>query len=167
MLNVEEFRTLVVRPTIAGLDMHSQAAENLLVGTAVQESGLRHLIQRGGGPALGLYQMEPATYRDIFDYIERKGQTFINRIFLGAGAQSYERYSMESFRSGRETPMDMTWNLRFATVMARVHYWRVSEPLPDADDIEGLGRYWKQYYNTPQGHGTVDQFVENYQTHVL
>lgn len=61
----------------------------------------------------------------------------------------------------------MTWNLRFATAMARIHYWRVPEPLPDADDIDGLARYWKQHYNAPLGHGTAEQFAENYRTHAL
>jgi hypothetical protein len=26
--------------------------------------------------------------------------------------------------------------------MARIKYYRVPKPLPDADDVEGLGEYW-------------------------
>lgn len=74
MLDIEEFRTLVVRLTISAMDMHSQAAENLLVGTAVQESGRGRLVQKGG-PALGIYQMEPATFNDIGAYLIRKDKS--------------------------------------------------------------------------------------------
>lgn len=52
MLDVNEFRRHVVRPACIYLreghvnyPLWTQAVENLLVGTAVQESGLRHLRQ--------------------------------------------------------------------------------------------------------------------------
>lgn len=56
----------------------------------------------------------------------------------------------------------MVYNLRFAAAMCRAHYSRVKEPLPDANDLFELGRYWKKYYNTEKGAGTVDEFVSNY-----
>ena len=44
----------------------SQEAENLLMGTAAQESALGEYIrQLGNGPALGIFQMEPETFDDI------------------------------------------------------------------------------------------------------
>ena len=47
--------------------------------------------------------------------------------------------------------------------MARIHYLRVPEALPAADDVVGLAAYWKRYYNTELGAGTVEKFVESYQ----
>ena len=67
MLDPGQFRALVVRPAIVDLDLWSQAAENLLVGTALVESRLTHLRQLAGGPALGVFQMEPATHHDLWD----------------------------------------------------------------------------------------------------
>ena len=60
-LNVRDLRVEVIRPALRALDLWSPAAEDLVLGTAAQESGLAYLRQIGGGPALGLWQIEPAT----------------------------------------------------------------------------------------------------------
>ncbi|KAF0118141.1 MAG: hypothetical protein FD149_866 [Rhodospirillaceae bacterium] len=67
MCDSAHFVTTVIRPTLLHLGLHSPAAEALLLGTAIQESRLgTYLRQTGGGPALGVYQMEPATHEDIW-----------------------------------------------------------------------------------------------------
>lgn len=38
-------------------------------------------------------------------------------------------------------------------VMCRVHYLCFPRPLPTADDIPGLAKYWKDHYNTYRGAG--------------
>src|SRR3954469_3472805 len=61
---VAQFRNFVVRPILDYLGLASPAAENLLVGTALYESGLEALDQWTGpgdatlGPAFGIYQIE-------------------------------------------------------------------------------------------------------------
>ena len=51
--------------------MYSPVAENLIMGTAAQESGFTYIKQLGGGPALGMFQVEPATAEDIlFRYLK-------------------------------------------------------------------------------------------------
>ena len=67
MLDPSQFRTLIVVPAITDLELWSQAAENPLFGTALVESRLTHLRQLAGGPALGVFQMEPATHHDLWD----------------------------------------------------------------------------------------------------
>lgn len=61
---------------------------------------------------------------------------------------------------------ELITNLAYATAMARVFYRRVKEALPAADDLDGMGRYWKKYYNTPLGRGTVEEFKANYTKYV-
>lgn len=34
------------------------------------------------------------------------------------------------------------------------------EALPETDDVEGLGRYWKCHYNTAAGAGRPEDFLE-------
>ena len=46
--------------------------------------------------------------------------------------------------------------------MARVIYLCCPEPLPAADDIAGLGRYWKRHFHLGGGLGSVPAFVLNY-----
>ena len=40
------------------------------------------------------------------------------------------------------------------------------EKLPNSYDIEGLAKYWKKYYNTEGGKGTVEKFIEKYEKYV-
>ena len=61
------------------------------------------------------------------------------------------------------TADEMVWNLKLAAAMCRIHYRRVAAPLPAADDIEGLAAYWKTYYTTAAGAGTVDEFIRHFE----
>ncbi|MBF0148367.1 MAG: hypothetical protein HQL85_19610 [Magnetococcales bacterium] len=66
-LNPHQLLEFVIRPALQRLGLWSEEAEQLVVGTGIQESGLRHLRQIGGGPGLGIWQMEPKTHADIWD----------------------------------------------------------------------------------------------------
>jgi hypothetical protein len=66
MIDPRQFRALIVRPALESINLWSQQAEDLVMGTAAQESRLIYLRQLGNGPALGLFQMEPATHNDIW-----------------------------------------------------------------------------------------------------
>jgi len=49
--------------------------------------------------------------------------------------------------------------------MARIHLYRVSEPLPEFqadayDYLKTLAQYWKKYYNTMSGKGVVEEFID-------
>lgn len=157
MIDVDEFRVEVVRPTLKDLAdekyvahiPYSLAAENLLVGTVLQESGLIHLKQLGDGPALGVYQIEPATHMDVW-------RNFLSyRQPLSAFIEGYA-----NFAQLREK--QLVTNLAYATLIARIIYYRAPEALPDADDIEGLAKYWKQHYNTSAGKGTWPEWQLKY-----
>jgi hypothetical protein len=137
--------------------MWSESAENLLLGTAAQESLMgTYLVQLGGGPALGIYQMEPATEKDCWDnFILHR-----NELRLIMNDISTNTTNGELFES------ELTWNLVYATAMARIKYYRDPEPLPAADDIPGLAAYWKRVFNTNLGKGTEAEFIDNYHTYV-
>ncbi len=153
MLDVNEFRLHVVRPVIQQLGMWSPAAENLLLGTAIQESGLRHLRQLKDGPARGLFQIEPATHDDVWEnFLAYHDDLKAKAAVLLAPAPSQID--------------QLVTNLAYATAIVRLIYWRYPEPLSGADDIEGLAHYWKRHFNTEAGAGTVAQFVLNYREHV-
>ena len=73
MLDTTQFTNHVIQPVLLDLGLYSKAAEELLLGTAIQESRLKYLVQIGGGPALGVYQMEIATEFDIIkNYSQHK-----------------------------------------------------------------------------------------------
>ncbi|MBL4748820.1 MAG: hypothetical protein JKY17_08770 [Magnetovibrio sp.] len=150
MINIKQFRKDVVRPILKELDLWSPDAEELVIGTAAHESGLTYLKQMGGGPALGMCQMEPTTHDDIWaNYL--RYQT----------AKSAALKAM--FGPAAGDARHMTWNIGYAVAMCRVHYLRQPGALPLATNIDGQAAYWKKYYNTPLGAGTIEEYVKNYQ----
>lgn len=167
-INTVHFRKFIIEPALillqfdSDLPVKSEAAVNLLLGTAAQESAMGHYLMQNNefgqpaGPAVGIYQMQPETHYDIWDqYIlrgDKKKILFSVCNMLGIPADKPEIPSSSKMIS----------NMLYATVMARLHYWRDPEPLAAPGDIDGHGRIWKRVYNTPAGKGTVDQFVKNY-----
>ena len=79
-----------IRPALTTLAAGGIAAEQLLLGTAIQESLLIHRQQLGGGPALGLFQMETATHDDCWNnFLKfRKGLADKVRRTLNPGQQA-------------------------------------------------------------------------------
>lgn len=154
MLRAKDLREYVIRPILTKLNMWSESAEELLLGTSAVETDLGYFLHQIGGPARGIYQMEPNTERDIWDvYITRKPQ--INQVLTSLG---YPYMPDED---------DMVWNLAYATAMTRIHYWRIPEPLPDSEDIQGLAKYHKKWYNTAAGKTKPEEFVSKYERFVL
>ena len=66
MLAATQIRSMVIRPALEKLSLWSLNAEELVLGTAIVESGLTYLRQHGDGPALGLWQVEPSTQNDLY-----------------------------------------------------------------------------------------------------
>ena len=152
VLNVRHFRDNVIKPVLEYLDMYSPAMENLLVGTALQESRLVDL-RRTDTPAFGVYQMEPATYYDHYQTYLVYHQGLRTKL-IGLKTGLYD-----------DAAEELAGNLYYATALAAIHYKRRlgDKPLPEADDIHGLARVYKRLYNTPKGAATEAQFVTNYE----
>ncbi|HAS6480579.1 TPA: hypothetical protein GRR64_23770 [Vibrio parahaemolyticus] len=159
-MDAKQLTTLVVRPTLKQLGLYSRSAEQLIVGTIYQESRAKYLKQLGTGPALGVIQMEPATYQDIWNNYLAYKRNLANQITELASMASLDE-------DMRPDVSQLVTNLSFAVAMCRAHYLRQKPALPAADDIEGLAQYWKDHYNTHLGAGTVDEFKENFPLEVL
>ena len=153
----EELRKLVIVPTLEGLDqalpgkgLASEAAVELLLGTAAHESHLgKWLVQQGGGPARGIYMIEPEELSDVLSWMWRR--------------QMRLAYAVDDMQAPwPDSAVQLVTNLTFATAIARLSYWQHVEPLPAAADVEGLAKYWKKYYNTEAGAGEWPQWIYNY-----
>lgn len=136
----------IIKPTLEKASVvfgdPSQNIIQLLLLTAKQESNCGANLKQINGPACGIFQMEPATLKDHEDWMCKH-----KPIFWKMHSNFY--------------PADLIQNNAYACFMARMHYWRKPEPLPQAGDIEGLAKYWKTHYNTANGHGTVEQCMVN------
>lgn len=151
MLNIQQFREWVIVPALDAISLNSVAAQELLLGTALQESRLTYLAQIRG-PALGVFQMEPATHDDIWlSFLSYKPD-------LSRALQNI---------SAKQTPKELATNLLYAAAMCRVHYYRVSAPLPEAGAINAQAAYWKAHYNTPRGKGAAAEYLKNWNTYAV
>lgn len=151
-MRADQLRDLIIVPVLKHLGMYSEAAANLVLGTAIQESGLHHLVQMGGGPARGIFQMEPATHDDLWlNYLS----------YRPALVQKINDLELPNWYEGHDAD-EMEGNLYYAAAMCRLQYYRRPETLPDALDIRGLAEYWKAFYNTANGSGTVEEFLKNW-----
>ena len=137
-----QFRRLIEEVLRSYPELNSPAAVNLLLGTAAQESAFGTYFWQRGGPALGVFQMEPRTYQWLTD-----------------------RYAATYPAIAGQPPEDMTWNLKLAILMARLRYRPEPTPLPAADDLPGLAAYWDDFYNRNK----IDErnkFMEKYRKYV-
>ena len=143
-LNLGQLKHLVVAPACAAIGLDSPAAINLVAGTALAESAGTYLHQLGSGPALGLWEVEPATAHDVFDR------------WLGLSDQAELRAKVLALLpAGADIEERLVTDLRFAAVMCRLRYRMAEPPLPAADDAAGLAGYHKSVYNTAGGAANV------------
>lgn len=148
-MNANELLNKVIIPTLQSLQLDSEIARYLLLGTAAQESNMgRYKVQSYGGPALGIYQMELATHNDIWNNYLRFRPELADKV-------------TRLLKPGLSKESQLVSNLSYASAMARLQYLRVSEPLPELSIIQ-LARYWKKHYNTHKGKGKVRDFEKNF-----
>jgi hypothetical protein len=150
-INAEQLRLHVLRPTLQHLDLWSQAAENLVLGTILTESRGEYLKQVGGGPALGVIQMEPATHDDIWINWLRYKRTLAMKV---RELETAARITLGA--------QELTGNLYYAAAMCRIFYRRLPDALPEAGDPVGMAQLWKHRYNTELGAGTVSEAIPHF-----
>ena len=144
----------VIRPALAVIGLQSVAAEQLLLGTAAAESRLGTYLHQLGGPALGVWQIEPATHEDVWLNVLAYKQG-LRGLVLQLAPPIYVTAPEYA-----PLPRVLCGNLLYACAIARIVYWRHKDPLPEAGDWKGIAAYWKRAYNTPLGAGTVEHFLD-------
>jgi len=139
-LDPSQLKALIVGPVLQAMGLYSTSAVNLVTGTALAESKAAYLVQSGGGPALGLWQMEPATHDDCW-------VNFLDFFPDAAFTLALEAMLTKDIPSVQQ----LVGNLRYACGMARIRYYRASPPLPNAKDAAALSAYHKANYNSALG----------------
>jgi hypothetical protein len=140
----------LISEVLVRIGLYSIEARELLMLTSAQESHCGEWIhQLGSGPALGIFQMEPATLHDLYENYLKYHQD------LEATLDGFTALGM-----GRE--LNLKANLPFQIVSARFQYLRKPGGIPRYDDIWGLAGYYKQHWNTEKGDATPEEAVRNY-----
>lgn len=156
MISAAQLREMIIdvldtapRPALKG-----EVPTELLMLTSAVESKLGTYYKQIGGPALGIMQMEPATAQDIYDNFLR----FPRNLDL--------LFWVDELKGSQSVSHALKYNLAYQIAMARVHYWRVRDPLPE-NDVEGLAKYWKAHFNTHLGKGTVFKAIRDYELYAF
>jgi hypothetical protein len=133
---------------------YSLSAEELLMMSCAVESNLGEFIKQIDGIALGIFQMEQKTEDDIWENYLAYKPKLREKVLQLHGPHII---------SGGPYAQPLAYNLGYQITMARLHYRRFSEPLPFYWNVEGLAQYWKKYYNTKLGKGTVKDAINKYE----
>ena len=165
MAIAKQFRELIIRPALEAIGLWSQAAENLVLGTAIHESGnFKYIRQVGGGPALSFYQIEPATADDICRRYLRTRSAVAHNIAKACWPH-LANPPLFSHLAMKEINNLLLTDLRFSTILCRLKYYLAKPPLPDADDIENLAAYWGAHYQSQSNPVKMNQWATSYRAH--
>lgn len=117
---------------------------NMISEVACVESNCGDYIKQINGPACGIFQIEPNTAKDILNN------------FLAFRTQ-YKNKVMSTYINSMSLEENLMYNLAFSVVMCRAFFLRISESIPST--VEKRAEYWKKYYNTVYGKGTVEDYI--------
>ena len=119
-------------------------AIEILLMTCAHESLFGEHMKQIGGPALGLFGIEPATHDSIFaNYFNKRYPEFKQKEHAVLGQESIDA-------------------LKYQIIVARGIYADKVEPLPSENDIQGMAAYYKKHWNTMQGAAKIPDVINNY-----
>lgn len=125
------------------------AAVQLLSMIAAHESGgFRYVKQMGNGPAKGLLQMEPVGLLEVVRYSQVRPDRFTT-------LPDFTAIELDQ----------LVFDTELAIICARVFFMAKPEAIPN--DIEGLARYAKKYWNTEAGKATAEDYANAYREYCL
>lgn len=152
MINAAQLREFVIRPALHSIGLWSSEAEDLLIMIAAHESVGGTYLAQTDGPALGIYQMEPATHNSIWsDDLRSRRDSY--RILASK--------LLLTCNFNQQPPSEeMVTNLKYATIMARIFFLRFIEPIPNS--VSGMGMYAKKFWNTSKGKATAQNYVDDF-----
>tara|TARA_R100000773_G_C4204229_1_gene105625 strand:+ start:577 stop:1071 length:495 start_codon:yes stop_codon:yes gene_type:complete len=155
MISIDQIRNLI-RNVCYGLGdkFASKEAIQLILETGVVESNYKFIRQLGDGPARSFWQIEPATAIDNCQHYLKHRSHHLHKCaeVSMVDVKYWQNYSELMWSEILET------NLSAAIIHCRLKYWRVPKRMPNT--LEGRAKYWKKYYNSEQGAGTEEKYIE-------
>ncbi|HEV2099317.1 MAG TPA: hypothetical protein VGR45_10370 [Stellaceae bacterium] len=140
-----DFRTYVVEPALGALVPagvpYSLTAADLLMATAAVESCLGSYLMQCGGPAIGVFQIEPASLANLWAKLTPR-----------------QLAAMRSISTPQSPVTQIATNLVFAAAICRLFYWHDPMPLPP-HTANGLWSMYKPVWNSAAGATTEPEFM--------
>ena len=121
-------------------------ATNLLLETAAAETCLGlYQDPTPGGAGMGLCQHDLIAFQDI---IQRTPMRIVKTIHMEFG------YDIRKL-----VHTNLADDPLLSFIFCRLHYRLRPEPIPSS--LRGRAEYWKQFYNSMAGKGTVSHYMDN------
>lgn len=128
------FEQLVIIPTLQYLGVSSSDASQLLLGTALSESGLESCCN---GEGIGVYGITSEQHRDVWDRYLAFHPDLASRV----------RSLASRYEFLKSPDIEMQHNFAYATAIAWLIYERSGLPVPTAGQDEELASFWRHYFH--------------------
>ena len=120
-----------------------ETAKEMIIETAVAETGLGQIEDKTVGAGMGLTQFDDKPFQDIRDRSIKLRPKILKELHIDISLVEWD---------------DLRYNQFLALLFTRLHYWLKGDPIPAR--IEERAKYWKLHYNTKAGKGTVEHYLE-------
>ena len=152
-MNQKQIKKLIDK-ILNDIGLGSELASELVFLTGLAESRYEYIRQLGDGPAFSPWQIEISTaYDTCKNYLSY-------RVELAEKIAGVLMISPDVLLSPKKEELkNLLWmNIASGVVFCRLKYRRVPKPLPSS--VEECAKYWKRWYNSDLGRGTVSHFIE-------
>lgn len=121
----------------------------LLMETSAVESSRGYIVRQVGGPARGIFQMEPTTERCM-------------RSWLKDNFPSVHDEVMAFYDKKKSPEWNLTHNVPYNVAMSTAYYWRrMGDSLAgNITTLEDRAKVWKTHYNTYLGKGSIAGYIK-------
>lgn len=142
-MNKSQLIKFVIEPVLLDMECYGMDAVNMLIMIAAHESRHGYYLHQDPGPAVGIFQIEPATHDDMIAWLERDRPELLQKLFNW---------------TSKVDPEMMAGNMYYATFMARCFFLRFPEALPATP--EAMAAYAKKKWNTVEGKATPADYLK-------
>ena len=118
-------------------------AVEMIVETAIAETGLGAIEDKTIGAGMGLTQFDEKPFEDIKNRNMKLRPKILKDLGVDISLVHWD---------------DLRYNDFLALLFTRLHYWLKGDPIPKT--IEERAKYWKLHYNTKDGKGTIEHYLE-------
>ena len=120
-----------------------ETAKEMIIETAVAETGLGQIEDKTTGAGMGLTQFDELPFNDIKNRSIKLRAKMLKDLKIDISLVEWD---------------DLRYNQFLALLFTRLHYWLKGDPIPKT--LEERAKYWKLHYNTKFGKGTVEHYLE-------
>lgn len=121
----------------------------LLMETSAVESSRGYIVRQVGGPARGIFQMEPTTERCMRSWLKDNFPRVHDEVM--------------AFYDKKKSPdWNRTHNVPYNVAMSTAYYWRrMGDSLAkNITTLEDRAKVWKTHYNTYLGKGSIAGYIK-------